>query len=87
MLCYTLINNLVVHIHAGMLTCTHTGMTTVEFNGLSPAAYRNRILHSEQKILAKIQLSVIYAHMVDVHRLSHICKGKHEVHGQDGNEI
>ena len=29
-------------------------ITTAEFNGLSPAAYRDGILHSEQKILAKI---------------------------------
>ena len=40
-------------------------ITTVEFNGLSYAAYRNRILHFEWKILAKIELSVICAQVVD----------------------
>ena len=39
--------------------------TTAEFNGLSSAIYRNRILQSQLKILAKIQLSVIGIHTVD----------------------
>ena len=38
-------------------------ITTVEFNGLSSTTYRNRILQSQLKILAKIQLSVICVHM------------------------
>ena len=29
-------------------------ITTAEFNGLSSAAYRNEILHSERKVLTKI---------------------------------
>ena len=47
-------------------------MTTAEFNGLSSAAYRNGIVHSERKILAKIHLGVICAHMVDFCRPGHI---------------
>ena len=39
-------------------------ITTIEFNRLSSAAYRNRILHSDWKILAKIELSVICAQVV-----------------------
>ena len=46
--------------------------TNAEFIGLSPAIYKNVILHSELKILAKIQLSVVCAHMVDYHRSSHM---------------
>ena len=33
---------------------TKNFIITAGFNGLSSAAYRNGILHSEQKILAKI---------------------------------
>ena len=47
-------------------------MTTAEFNGLSSEAYENEILHSEQKILAKMQLGVIWAHMVNFCRPGHI---------------
>ena len=47
-------------------------ITTAEFNGLSSAACRNGILHSEQKILVKIELGVICAHMVDLCRPGHI---------------
>ena len=43
--------------------------TIAEFNGLSSASYRNGIIQSQLKILAKIQLSVICAHMVDFRRL------------------
>ena len=52
--------------------CNKTFITTAEFNGLSSAAYRNGILHSERKILSQIQLDVICAHMVDFHMPSHI---------------
>ena len=38
---------------------------TAELNGFCSAINRNRILNSELKILAKIQLDVICAHMVD----------------------
>ena len=47
-------------------------ITTAEFNWLSYAAYRNGILHSECKILAKIELGVICTHMVDFRRPHHI---------------
>ena len=40
--------------------------TNAELNDLSFAIYRNKILHSERKILAKIQFNVIYTHMVEV---------------------
>ena len=46
-------------------------ITTVEFNGLSSAAYRNGKMHSEWKILANIELSVICAQMVDFCRSGH----------------
>ena len=36
-------------------------ITTAKFNGLSSAAYRNGLLHSELKISAKIELSVTCA--------------------------
>ena len=45
--------------------------TNAEFNDLSFAIYRNEILHSERKILAKIQFNVIYTHMVDLHSPGH----------------
>ena len=45
--------------------------TNAEFNGLSSAIYRNRTLQSQLKILAKIQLSVICAHVVDSCRPGH----------------
>ena len=48
-------------------------ITTAELSGLSSAAYRNGISHSEQKTLAEIQLGVINTHMVDFCRPSHIC--------------
>ena len=47
-------------------------ITTAEYNEPSSAAYRNRILYSVWKMLAKIQLGVICTHMVDYRRLSHI---------------
>ena len=37
--------------------------TDAEFNGLSSVIYRNEILQSHLKILAKIQLSVICTHI------------------------
>ena len=37
-----------------LYNCNKIFITTAEFNGLSSAAYRNGIVHSEQKILAKI---------------------------------
>ena len=43
--------------------------TIAEFNGLSSASYRNRILQSQLKILVKIYLS---GHMFDFCRPSHI---------------
>ena len=46
--------------------------TTAKLNGHSSAIYRNRILHSGLKILAKIYLSVICAYMVDFHSPGHI---------------
>ena len=45
--------------------------TTAEFNKLSCESYRNGILQSQLKILAKILLSVICAHIVDFCRSSH----------------
>ena len=48
-------------------------IASAEFNRLSFADYRNGILHSERKILAKIQPSVMLAHMVDFHKPNHIC--------------
>ena len=45
---------------------------TAEFNELSSEIYRNGIPHSELKILPKIQLGVICAHMVDFCRPGHI---------------
>ena len=43
-----------------------------EFNGLSSPAYENGILHSKGKMLVKIQLGVICAHIVDCCRSGHI---------------
>ena len=60
-------------LHYNLITIyTNTIPTTAEFNGLSSAIYRNRILHSELKILAKIQLGVICTHMVDFHTPGHV---------------
>ena len=47
--------------------------TTAEFNGPSSASYTIGILQSQLKILAKIQLSVNCAHMVDFYKPGHIC--------------
>ena len=47
-------------------------VTTVECNGLSSQIYGNGIPRSELKILPKILLGVICAHMVDFRRLGHI---------------
>ena len=47
--------------------------TNGHFNGLSYAIYRNGILQSQLKTLAKIQLSVICAYVVAFHRPTHIC--------------
>ncbi len=64
------------YLHYHNLKTIYTNMiksvTTAEFNGLSSKIYRNGIPHSELKILAKIQLSVICAHMVDFHRPGYI---------------
>ena len=46
--------------------------TDAEFNGLSSVIYRNEILQSHLKILAKIQLSVICTHIVDFRRPGYI---------------
>ena len=46
--------------------------TTAELNGLSSAVYGNEILHWEQKILAKILLSAVCTHMVNVCRSGRI---------------
>ena len=46
--------------------------TTAEFNELSSTSYRIRIVQSQLKVLAKIQLNVICAHMVNFCRPGHI---------------
>ena len=46
--------------------------TATEFDGLSVTINKNGIVHSELKILAKIQLGVICGHIVDFCRPSHI---------------
>ena len=51
---------------------TNTIKSLLEVNGLSSEIHRNRIPHSELKILAKIQLSVIFTHMVDICRPGYI---------------
>ena len=45
--------------------------TTAEFNGLSSVAYRNGILSCELKILVKIYLDIVCAHMVNFCRPGH----------------
>ena len=51
--------------------CNKIFITTAVFHGLSSAAYGNGIVRSERKILAKIELGVICAHMVDFRRRGH----------------
>ena len=59
-------------IYTNRTKCLAT--TNVEFNGLSSpsAIYRNVILQSPLKILAKIQLSVICTHMFDFRKPGYI---------------
>ena len=44
----------VSYLNKYLYYCNKIFITTAEFNGLSYAAYRNGIAHSERKILAKI---------------------------------
>ena len=53
--------------------CNKIFITTAEINELSSAAYRNIIIHYEWKILAKIQLRIICAHVEKFWRLGHKC--------------
>ena len=50
----------------------HVFPNPVTFHGFSSAAYGNGIVRSERKILAKIYLGVICAHMGDFHRPGHV---------------
>ena len=47
-------------------------MTNAEFNVQSSAIDSSRLLYSELKIFLKLQLSIIYTHMVDSCRPAHI---------------
>ena len=60
----SLLNNYLYH-------CNKISITTAKFNGIPSAACGNRILHSEQKIVAKVYLGVICTHMVSFCRPSH----------------
>ena len=64
--------SLLYHNLRTVYTNTIKFVTTVEFNELSSEIYGNGIPHSELKILAIIQLSVICAHMIDFRRPGHI---------------
>ena len=56
---------------SGITYCNKIFISTTEFNGLSHAAYGNRIPHSEWKILVTMQLNVIYTHMINLRRPGH----------------
>ena len=47
-------------------------MTNAEFNGQSSGIDSSGLLYSELKIFLKLQLSIIYTHMVDFCRPAHI---------------
>lgn len=66
-----LYHNLIIVYSIKMFTANHN----VEINGISSAIYRNEILQSQFKILVKLQLSVICAHItwLILQAQGHIC--------------